>query len=62
MFFYDTNSSERLWIHLHGFATDVLGSKIALLRENFSKSGTYSFFAMDMDYHTHTTTQVLDLL
>ncbi len=62
MFFYDTNSEERLWIHLHGFATNVWGGKIAYLRELFKETGAYSFFAMDMDYHLHTTTQILELL
>ncbi len=62
MFFYDDNGSQKLWIHLHGFATDVSGSKIALLRERFKKEKSYSFFAMDMDYHTHTTSQVLETL
>ena len=62
MFFYDLNSPERLWVHLHGFATDIQGSKIELLRNRFRNTKEYSFFAMDMDYEKHTTTQVLDLL
>jgi len=62
MFFYDANNPEKLWIHLHGFATDVWGSKIEFARNYFKRTGTFSFFAMDMDYEKHTTTEVLDVL
>ena len=62
MFFYDQNNPERLWIHLHGFATDISGSKIDALRKYFRRTNLYSFFAMDMDYEKHTTTEVLDVL
>ncbi len=62
MFFYDRNDQDRLWIHLHGFATDIHGSKIEFLRNRFRNTKEYSFFAMDMDYEKHTTTQVLDVL
>ena len=62
MFFYDDNGTEKLWIHLHGFATNVLGSKIEFARDYFKRTRVYSFFAMDMDYEKHTTTEVLDVL
>jgi predicted esterase len=62
MFFFDLSHPERVWVHLHGFATDVWGSKIQHLRERFSRTGEFSFFAMDMDYEKHTTTEVLDVL
>ncbi len=62
MFFYDENNPERLWIHLHGFATNVWGSKIEFLRTLFKRKKVYSFFAMDMDYEKHTTTEVLGVL
>ncbi len=62
MFFYDENNPQRLWIHLHGFATNVLGSKIEFARNYFKRTKAYSFFAMDMDYEKHTTTEVLNVL
>ncbi|RLJ70806.1 hypothetical protein BCF55_1089 [Hydrogenivirga caldilitoris] len=62
MFFYDENNPEKLWIHLHGFATNVLGSKIEFARNYFRRTKAYSFFAMDMDYEKHTTTEVLIVL
>jgi pimeloyl-ACP methyl ester carboxylesterase len=62
MFFYDDNNPEKLWIHLHGFATNVWGSKIEFARNYFKRTGAYSFYAMDMDYEKHTTTEVLDVL
>ena len=62
MFFYDANNTERLWIHLHGFATNVWGSKIEFARNYFKRTKAFSFYAMDMDYEKHTTTEVLDVL
>ncbi len=62
MFFYDANNPERLWIHLHGFATNVLGSKIEFARNYFKRTKAFSFYAMDMDYEKHTTTEVLEVL
>ena len=62
MFFYDANNPERLWIHLHGFATNVWGSKIEFARNYFKRTRAFSFYAMDMDYEKHTTTEVLDVL
>ena len=62
MYFYDRNNPKRLWLHLHGLATNVYGQKIEFLRNYFSEKGLYSFFAMDMDYEKHTTTNTLDLL
>ena len=62
MYFYDVNNHEKLWIHLHGLATNVLGRKIAFLRKYFIENSLYSFFAMDMDYEKHTTTNTLDIL
>ncbi|MDQ7038615.1 MAG: YqiA/YcfP family alpha/beta fold hydrolase [Aquificota bacterium] len=62
MFFFDLNNPERIWIHLHGFATNVMGGKIEFARNHFRRTKIYSFFAMDMDYEKHTTTEVLDVL
>ncbi len=62
MFFYDANNPEKLWIHLHGFATNVWGSKIEFARNFFKRTKAYSFYAMDMNYEKHTTTEVLDVL
>jgi len=62
MFFYEHNNPEKLWIHLHGFATNVLGSKIEFARNLFKRTKSFSFYAMDMDYEKHTTTEVLDVL
>lgn len=62
MFFFDANNPEKLWVHLHGFATNVWGSKIEFARNHFRRTGSFSFFAMDMDYEKHTTTEVLDVL
>ncbi len=62
MFFFDRNNPKKLWVHLHGFATDITGEKIQFARLHFKRTGLYSFFAMDMDYEKHTTTEVLDVL
>ncbi len=62
MFFYDANNPKKLWIHLHGFATNVWGSKIEFARNYFKRTKAFSFYAMDMDYEKHTTTEVLDVL
>ena len=62
MFFFDLHNPKRLWIHLHGFGTDITGGKIQFTRSHFSRTKVYSFFAMDMDYERHTTTEVLDVL
>ena len=62
MFFYDANNPEKLWVHLHGFATNVWGSKIEFARNYFQRTKSFSFYAMDMDYEKHTTTEVLEVL
>ena len=62
MYFYDQNNPKRLWLHLHGLATNVYGQKIEFLRNYFSENKLYSFFAMDMDYEKHTTTNTLQIL
>ena len=62
MYFYDKNNPKKLWLHLHGLATDVYGKKIEFLRNYFSETKLYSFFAMDMDYEKHTTTNTLEIL
>ncbi|AAC07487.1 YqiA/YcfP family alpha/beta fold hydrolase [Aquifex aeolicus] len=62
MYFYDINNEKRLWLHLHGLATNVLGRKIEFLRNYFKEKKLYSFFANDMDYEKHTTTNTLDFL
>ncbi|MFN3946589.1 MAG: YqiA/YcfP family alpha/beta fold hydrolase [Aquificaceae bacterium] len=61
MFIYENTNPELILIHLHGFASDVKGNKIKLLVER-SKKGVFSFFAMDMDYQTTTTTKTLEVL
>ena len=62
MYFYDVNNGEKLWLHLHGLATNVFGRKIEFLRNYFKEKKTYSFFACDMDYEKHTTTNTLGFL
>ncbi|SHK25332.1 alpha/beta hydrolase family protein [Thermocrinis minervae] len=62
MFVLEEPNKERLLIHLHGFASSVRSNKVNLLRELSLSTGAFSFFAMDMDYHTTTTTRVLSLL
>ena len=62
MYFYDQNNHKKLWLHLHGLATNVYGQKIEFLRNYFSETKLYSFFAMDMDYEKHTTTNTLEIL
>ena len=62
MFFYDRNTHESLWIHLHGLFSNVMGKKIEFLRDHFSQSKKFSFFAIDIEYERTTTTQVLDFL
>lgn len=61
MLVYEATNPQLLLIHLHGFASNVMGSKVSLLRER-SLKGRFSFFAMDMDYHTTTTTRILEVL
>lgn len=61
MFVYEPTNPNLILIHLHGFASNVSGNKVALLRER-SLKGRYSFFAMDMDYHKTTTTRTLEVL
>lgn len=62
MFVYEKISSERLILHLHGFASNVKSSKVSILTDYISKSGKFSLFCMDMDYHTTTTSKVLEVL
>ena len=62
MFVYEKVSSERLIIHLHGFASNVKSSKVIMLTDYVHKSGKFSLFCMDMEYHTTTTTKVLEFL
>ena len=62
MYFYDINNDKKLWFHLHGLATNVMGEKINFLRNYFKEKKIYSFFAMDMDYEKHTTTDTLETL
>ncbi|MCS7171017.1 MAG: alpha/beta hydrolase [Aquificaceae bacterium] len=61
MFIYELTNPELILIHLHGFASDVRGSKVAILRGR-ALSGRFSFFAMDMEYHNTTTSKVLEVL
>ncbi|RMH06681.1 MAG: alpha/beta hydrolase [Aquificota bacterium] len=61
MFIYERTNPELILIHLHGFASDVKGSKTEVLRQRATE-GRFSFFAMDMDYHTTTTTKTLEVL
>ena len=62
MFFYDLSNPDKLWIHLHGFATNVWGSKIEFARSYFKRTKAFSFYAMDMDYEKHTTTEILEVM
>ncbi|MCX8075480.1 MAG: alpha/beta hydrolase [Aquificaceae bacterium] len=61
MFIYEPANTEIILIHLHGFASNVQGSKISILRDRASK-GKFSLFAMDMEYQKTTTTKVLEVL
>ncbi|MFN3598755.1 MAG: alpha/beta hydrolase [Aquificaceae bacterium] len=61
MFIYEKTNPEVILIHLHGFASDVKGNKVRLLVER-SRKGVFSFFTMDMDYQTTTTTKTLEVL
>ncbi|MEJ5338473.1 MAG: YqiA/YcfP family alpha/beta fold hydrolase [Aquificaceae bacterium] len=61
MFIYELTNPEVILIHLHGFASNVKGSKLEVLRER-SLQGRFSLFAMDMDYQTTTTSRVLEVL
>ncbi len=62
MFLYDENNIKRLWIHLHGFVSNVMSSKLQLTRQRLYQTEVASFFAMDMNYEKHTTTEVLKVL
>jgi hypothetical protein len=62
MFIYERAHPEVLFIHLHGFASDVKSSKVLALRDFALKSGRFSLFAMDMDYQHTTTTRTLEVL
>ncbi|MFN7065137.1 MAG: alpha/beta hydrolase [Aquificaceae bacterium] len=61
MFIYEATDPQLILIHLHGFASNVKGSKVDLLRKR-ALTGRFSLFAMDMDYHTTTTTRTLEVL
>lgn len=61
MFIYEATNPKLILIHLHGFASSVKGSKVDILKRK-SLDGRFSFFAMDMDYHTTTTTRTLEVL
>ncbi|MEJ7554939.1 MAG: YqiA/YcfP family alpha/beta fold hydrolase [Aquificaceae bacterium] len=61
MFIYEPTNPEVILIHLHGFASDIKGTKVSILRER-SLQGRFSLFAMDMDYQTTTTSRVLEVL
>ncbi|MCX7989513.1 MAG: alpha/beta hydrolase [Aquificaceae bacterium] len=61
MFIYEPTNPELILIHLHGFASNVKGSKISVLRER-SMKGRFSLFAMDMEYQSTNTTRVLEVL
>ncbi|RMH80459.1 MAG: alpha/beta hydrolase [Acidobacteria bacterium] len=61
MFIFENTNPKVILIHLHGFASNVSGSKVELLRKK-AKEGRFSFFAMDMEYHKSTTTETLEVL
>jgi len=61
MLIYEATNPQLILIHLHGFASNVVGSKVSFLRER-SLQGRFSFFAMDLDYHTTTTTRTLEVI
>jgi predicted esterase len=62
MFVYEKANSERLILHLHGFASNTKSSKVKALRDYASQSRKFSLFCMDMDYHTTTTSGVIEIL
>ncbi|WP_340694580.1 alpha/beta hydrolase [Hydrogenobacter thermophilus] len=62
MFIYEPVNSDRLLLHLHGFASNVKSSKVQALRDYAVSTGSFSFFAMDMEYHTTTTSRSLEIL
>ncbi len=62
MFIYERVHPETLLIHLHGFASNVRGSKVHALREHALRTGKFSLFAMDMDYQHTTTSRTLEVL
>ncbi|GBC89097.1 hypothetical protein HRbin13_01232 [bacterium HR13] len=62
MYIYEELNPERLLIHLHGFASDLKSSKVRALRDYALERKSFSFFAMDMDYHTTTTSKTLAVL
>ncbi|MCS7262300.1 MAG: alpha/beta hydrolase [Aquificaceae bacterium] len=61
MLVYEKTNPELILIHLHGFASNVRGTKISLLRDR-ALAGRFSLFAMDMDYQSSTTSRVLEVL
>ncbi|WP_333785072.1 alpha/beta hydrolase [Thermocrinis sp.] len=62
MFIYEKTNQEVLLIHLHGFASSVKSSKVSIIRDFAITTGKFSFFAMDMDYQSTTTSRVLEVL
>jgi|GEM_PF-667051 len=62
MFIYEKINEEVLLIHLHGFASNVGSSKVLAIRDVSLSTGKFSFFAMDMDYQSTTTSKVLEVL
>ena len=62
MFILETFNPKRILVHLHGFASNLRSSKIQYMRDYLLAEKSFSFFAMDMDYQTTTTTKTLELL
>ncbi|ADC89104.1 hypothetical protein Thal_0470 [Thermocrinis albus DSM 14484] len=61
MFLLRKRETPSVLVHLHGFASDITSRKVKLLYQ-LSEERSFSFLAMDMEYHKTTTTQVLQFL
>jgi len=62
MFVYEKTNPDVILLHLHGFASDVKGSKVSILKNLALDTGMFSLFAMDMDYQHTTTSRTLEVL
>ncbi|NPB06793.1 MAG: alpha/beta hydrolase [Aquificae bacterium] len=61
-FVYDLNGAKRVFIHLHGLASGVTGSKVSFMRAYFKRKKSFDFYAPQLEYGAHTTTELLELL
>ncbi len=62
MFFYDINHPEKILLHFHGFGSSIKGKKTLFIKELLHKRKNASFFAIDMEYEKHTTSEILAFL